>query len=35
MAASVAGDAGDRISEAQKATRKITEGLRQLMKPRP
>jgi hypothetical protein len=35
MAASVAGDAGDRISEAQEATRKITEGLRQLMKPRP
>jgi hypothetical protein len=35
MAASVAGDAGDRLGETQEATRKITEGLRQLMKPRP
>jgi hypothetical protein len=35
IAASVVGGAGDRVSEAQEATRKITEGLRQLMKPRP
>jgi hypothetical protein len=35
VSASVVGDAGERLGEVQEATRKITEGLRQLMKPRP